>query len=248
MLVPIVLLVGFSVHCPYKIPTQSTPQYIWQVGSKASNPSHQESRRGFFWKFGMSSATLITPISSYATPATPSEEAVGTLVAARDTLDFLLSNWEKTVIDCSTADVSRDLLESQNKEQLLEKAKTFALFDKDAAVLSCKESNGKVRQFINRLKRLDGQFASAKFAVMEKDRDIERYFELVDTYNSALSAANSASYTASMDFSSLNANKMDTTVNREDQQLAGGSDNMNNTREELRRALLAINEITQLLQ
>jgi len=106
---------------------------------------------------------------------------------------------EKTVIDCSTADLSRDLLETKNKEQLLEKvrlseersnelatpslvtksahlgtfikkrassettaiilitypnpfrdslrslqAKTFALFNKDAAVLSCKKSNRKV--------------------------------------------------------------------------------------------------------
>jgi hypothetical protein len=54
-----------------------------------------------------------------------------------------------------------------------------------------------------------------------QDGDIERYFDLVDTYNNALSAANSASYTASMDFSSLNANKMDTSLNREDQTLSG---------------------------
>lgn len=81
-----------------------------------------------------------------------------------------------------------------------------------------------------------------------QEGDIERYFDLVDTYNNALSAANSASYTASMDFSSLNANKMDTSLNREDQKLSGGSDNMNNTKDELRRALEAITDIMELLQ
>ena len=242
----------------------------------------QYSRKIFFQHTAatFTAATVVVPTMvsllprSVSAAALPSpEEAVATLESARTTLAFLLTNWEKTVIDCSTADVSRDLLETQNKEQLLEKAKTFALFDKDAAVLSCKESNSKVRTFITRLKRLDGQFSGAKLVVIDKVRifrlplplhtsanttlptagspqegDIERYFDLVDRYNNALSAANSASYTASMDFSSLNANKMDTSLNKEDQQLSGGSDNMDNTKIELRTALEAITEITEMLK
>lgn len=137
------------------------------------------SRRGFShavatgFSAPLAAATFAVPFLPrlvFAAVNPSPEEAVETLISARTTLAFLLANWEKTVIDCSTADVSRDLLETQNKEQLLEKAKTFALFDKDAAVLSCKESNGKVRQFITRLKRLDGQFASAKVVVMDKVR------------------------------------------------------------------------------
>ncbi|GMH49638.1 hypothetical protein TrRE_jg3672 [Triparma retinervis] len=217
----------------------------------------QYSRKIFFQHTAatFTAATVVVPTMvsllprSVSAAALPSpEEAVATLESARTTLAFLLTNWEKTVIDCSTADVSRDLLETQNKEQLLEKAKTFALFDKDAAVLSCKESNSKVRTFITRLKRLDGQFSGAKLVVIDKEGDIERYFDLVDRYNNALSAANSASYTASMDFSSLNANKMDTSLNKEDQQLSGGSDNMDNTKIELRTALEAITEITEMLK
>ena len=125
-------------------------------------------------------------------------------------------------------------------------AKTFALFNKDAAVLSCKKSNRKVemrslqllswpypnlfhdslrsslvavRKSITRLKRLDSEFKSAKSVVMGKDGDLDAYFELVDTYKSALSAANSASYTTSMDF-------LPSTLRRWTRQYTGGTRNL----------------------
>ena len=53
---------------------------------------------------------------------------------AQDTLDKLLSNWKRATIDCTFADVPRELLETKNKELLLEKASTFALFDKSVSV------------------------------------------------------------------------------------------------------------------
>ena len=60
----------------------------------------------------------------------------------------LLNNWAKATIDCTYADVPRELLSQKNKEELLEKAKTSALFDKSASVVSCKRSNKIVRDYI----------------------------------------------------------------------------------------------------
>jgi hypothetical protein len=70
---------------------------------------------------------------------------IQTIVDASETLDKLLSNWDKATIDCTYADVPRELLEQKNKEQLLEKASTFALFDKSTSVVSCKKTNKIVR-------------------------------------------------------------------------------------------------------
>jgi hypothetical protein len=49
---------------------------------------------------------------------------------ATDALSSLLENWNKATIDCTYADVPRELLEAKNKEKLLEKASEFALFYK----------------------------------------------------------------------------------------------------------------------
>ena len=70
------------------------------------------------------------------------------LMEAQDTLDKLLSNWKKATIDCTYADVPRELLEAKNKELLLEKASTFALFDKSVSVETCKTTNRIVRDYL----------------------------------------------------------------------------------------------------
>ena len=63
-------------------------------------------------------------------------------------MDKLLSNWKRATIDCTYADVPRELLESKNKELLLEKASTFALFDKSVSVETCKTTNRIVRDYV----------------------------------------------------------------------------------------------------
>ena len=63
-------------------------------------------------------------------------------------MDKLLSNWKRATIDCTYADVPRELLESKNKELLLEKASTFALFDKSVSVETCKTTNRIVRDYL----------------------------------------------------------------------------------------------------
>jgi hypothetical protein len=70
------------------------------------------------------------------------------LMEARDTLDTLLTNYQRATIDCTYADVPRELLETKNKELLLEKASTFALFDKSVSVETCKTTNRIVRDYM----------------------------------------------------------------------------------------------------
>ena len=67
-----------------------------------------------------------------------------------NTLQTLLTNWQRAVIDCTYADVPRELLEQKNKALLLEKAATFALFDKSVSVTSCKTVNNRVRDYLGR--------------------------------------------------------------------------------------------------
>ena len=94
-------------------------------------------------------SSLLPRVAFAATSKAPStSDPVDALVASRETLQKLLDNWEKAVIDCTFADVPRELLEQKNKEELLEKASTFALFDKSVSVETCKTTNRVVRDYL----------------------------------------------------------------------------------------------------
>lgn len=99
----------------------------------------------------VSTATLSSlPAASNAKPSekAPPQNPLESIKESQDTLDKLLSNWKRATIDCTFADVPRELLETKNKELLLEKASTFALFDKSVSVETCKTNNRIVRDYL----------------------------------------------------------------------------------------------------
>lgn len=159
---------------------------------------------------------IFTPIQSAVAKPAPSSavgnvnEDISTIVEAAETLDKLLSNWDKATIDCTYADVPRELLEQKNKEQLLEKASTFALFDKSTSVVSCKKTNKIVRDYIGvtgkgPLVNVDKKML--KRAVVDTlDPDVlDDYYAQVENFQIAISRASSLSYAAgTADFDSMN--------------------------------------------
>lgn len=104
-------------------------------------------------------------------PAAESESPLTYLQESRDTLQVLLDNWEKATVDCTFADVPRELLETKNKELLLEKASTFALFDKSVSVESCKTTNRVVRDYLG---------ATGKGPLVGIDKKIPKAIDLID--------------------------------------------------------------------
>ena len=106
--------------------------------------------------------TTQSPYSSYANnydvqqqqsaPPPPSSKPIiiiiNSLMEAQTALNTLIENYQRATIDCTFADVPRDLLETKNKELLLEKASTNALFDKSASVETCKTTNRIVRSYL----------------------------------------------------------------------------------------------------
>ena len=140
------------------------------------------------------------------------EEDINTIIDSANTLDKLLSNWDKATIDCTYADVPRELLEQKNKEQLLEKASTFALFDKSTSVVSCKKTNKIVRDYIGvtgkgPLVNVDKKMLKRN-VVDEKivDPDVlDEYYTQVENFQNAISRASSLSYAAGIaDLDSVN--------------------------------------------
>ena len=122
------------------------------------------------------------------------------LMEAQDTLDKLLTNWKKATIDCTYADVPRELLEAKNKELLLEKASTFALFDKSVSVETCKTTNRIVRDYLGVTGKgpLVGIEKSVRTGLefLDDPDDVERYFDEIEAFSQALSRATSLSYAA----------------------------------------------------
>lgn len=129
------------------------------------------------------------------------------------TLQKLVTNWERAVIDCTYADVPRELLEQKNKELLLEKASTFALFDKSVSVTSCKTVNNRVRDYLGRtgigpVAGLDGLLKQTTALVLSSDRmdveEIDSILQTIEEIQRELTRADSFSYSARRDFSSMN--------------------------------------------
>jgi len=189
------------------------------------------------------------PLQYFLLLLPPAPPSVSTISTARSALSSLLSSWGKSTTNCDIADVSSQLLSDGQKEELLEKAKTVALFDKDAAVMSCRQDNKKVRSFILQLTKLDKEFNEVRDVVVEKDGDLDQYFELVDEYSRHMSSVNSLSYMGSQDFSSLNSQTMDMTKDLGEQALSGGRENaLGRAEAELKIALKALARIVGMLE
>lgn len=141
---------------------------------------------------------------------------------ATEVLSTLLDNWDRATIDCTYADVPRELLEAKNKDLLLEKASEFALFDKSTSVVSCKRTNKIVRDYIGATGK--GPLVSIEKRLLKKDvvnrvnsENIDDYFTFAESFSQALSRANSFSYAAGVsDFDSMNNFAKDDTKLDED--------------------------------
>jgi hypothetical protein len=189
----------------YQLPAKHQNQY--------DTTKHQQqglwSRRA--WMGGANAAAASALIFLPPSSGLAAEEASSVkdgIQAATKTLQTLLDNWENAVVDCNYADVPRELLEQKNKEQLLEKASTFALFDKSVSVVTCKTSNRNIRDYIGRtgigpVVGLDKKLRKALDLVDDPD-DLETFVQAMETVQQALSKADSYSYTAGGDFSAVN--------------------------------------------
>ena len=116
-------------------------------------------------------------------------------------------------MDCTYADVPRELLEQRNKELLLEKASTYALLDKSVSVVSCKTVVGTVRDYLGRtgMGPVAGLESAMKQAVAlmllqeeDSDTNMDELVQTVEDIQRELTRADSLSYSARRDFNSMN--------------------------------------------
>ena len=199
--------------------TQTASSYT--VGrTTTTSTTQQHSRRNAFAKIGRwtlpiiaSSIVTLSPVrTATAKEATLSsaDADISLLKEATEVLTSLLDNWEKATVDCTYADVPRELLEAKNKERLLEKASEFALFDKSTSVVSCKRTNRIVRDYIGATGK--GPLVGADKRLLRKNvmervdpESLDDYFAAVESFSQAISKATSLSYTAgTADFDSVN--------------------------------------------
>ena len=168
-----------------------------------------------------SAATLTSSTPSLAATTTSPRDSIQ---QAQTTLTTLLDNWQRATVDCTFADVPRDLLETKNKELLLEKAKTSALFDKSASVETCKTTNRIVRDYLGvtgkgPLVKMEKQLKLA----MDHDVDVNRleeYIAEMENFQYSMNQADSLSYLSqTQDFDANNNFQKDDTNRKQDSAL-----------------------------
>jgi hypothetical protein len=210
------------------------------------------SRRNFICKSGhMIGAGLLSGPQIAAAASAPAlttpDDAVASLAAARETLQKLLDNWERAVIDCTFADVPRELLAQKNKEELLEKASTFALFDKSVSVETCKTTNRVVRDYlgVSGIGPLVGLEKQLKKALERVDPDLlDDYVTEIELIQQTLSKARSLSYTAGVaDFSSVNNFEKD-----EVKAVLSTNSNLEQTRQSIQQVVDGLGKIEAMFQ
>eukprot|EP00559_Dactyliosolen_fragilissimus_P000743 CAMPEP_0184867732 /NCGR_PEP_ID=MMETSP0580-20130426/27568_1 /TAXON_ID=1118495 /ORGANISM="Dactyliosolen fragilissimus" /LENGTH=277 /DNA_ID=CAMNT_0027368167 /DNA_START=57 /DNA_END=890 /DNA_ORIENTATION=- len=172
---------------------------------------------------------------------------------ASSTLGILLDNWDKATTDCNYADVPKELLESKNKEQLLEKASTFALFDKSTSVVSCRKNNKIVRDYIDAVAKGKAKNGSNGVAIDKRilnrktidslDPDyLDEYIAEAESFSEAMSRALSLSYTAGMsDFDSVN------NFSKDDNNAVNENSNLEQSRKAITEAKQSIDKLLLLL-
>lgn len=154
---------------------------------------------------------LCVPCAVQAKPSEASaKDELKMMQEASSTLKTLLDNWEKATVDCTYADVPRELLETKNKEQLLEKASTFALFDKSTSIVSCKKTNKIVRDYIGvtgkgPLVNVDKRMMNKNVVASVDPDDLDDYYGQVELFQGCIARASSLSYTSGVaDFDAVN--------------------------------------------
>jgi len=137
------------------------------------------------------------------------QEDIVVIKEAGEVLTTLLQNWDRATIVCIYADVPRELLETKNKQQLLEKASTFALFDKSTSVVSCKKSNKIVRDYLGLTAK--GPMVNIEKRMLKRtvadsiDPDcLDKYYSEIELFSQAISDASTLSYAAGLDLDSMN--------------------------------------------
>lgn len=237
---------AYQIHSPPK-----QQQNIPMSHPRIKEPIAGMTRRD--WAIATTSLVLLAvdPDPSLAATSTTSEDATTSIInpirAATKTLQTLLDNWENAVIDCNYADVPRELLETKNKEQLLEKASTFALFDKSVAVVTCKTSNRNIRAYLGRtgigpVVGLDKMLRKALDLIDDPD-DLDTYVQASETIQQALSRADSYSYTAGGDYSALNNFDKEDTV-----KILDSNSNLKQVQQSVQLAVENLNVILTLIE
>lgn len=188
--------------------TVTTERFLRTVWSYSPLTNiNRYTRRGWMQVSCASFVVIQQPRNSYAKESTPTNP-LQKLIEAQKTLDTLLSNYERATTDCTFADVPRELLESKNKELLLEKAATNALFDKSASIETCKTTNRIVRDYLGVTGKgpLVGVEKKIQSGLKFVDPDFfDDYVSELESFSQAYSKATSLSYTAGVaDLDSVN--------------------------------------------
>lgn len=216
-----------------------------------SRQQHQKLRRDDFLKGLVAVVPATFAIGQHdATAAPPSmsvDDEIRMLRDGSEALGSLLDNWEKATVDCTYADVPRDLLEAKNKELLLEKAKISALFDKSASVVSCRKNPRIVREYLGATGKGPLVGAGKRFlkrSVADKvDPDsLDEYYAMVEIFEQEMAKASATSYTAGMsDLDSIN------TFARGEEGATGDSASLEQARRAITEAKAAMDKAISIL-
>jgi hypothetical protein len=243
-------LILWSTALGYHLPSPSRRQNQ-QQHQQLKHESHGYTMDRSTWIRQVALIGLsITPASILPTRALAVSSDTTTVVAsiqdATQTLQTLLDNWEKAVIDCTFADIPRELLESKNKEQLLEKAKVSALFDKSASIVTCKTVNRRVRDYIGATGKgpMVGLEKNLRNALDLVDPDnVDVYVQGIEDVQQSLSRAKSLSYMSGVaDFNSVNNFKQD-----DIKRVLSSDSNLEQARGAIQLTVKGLNEILALL-
>lgn len=144
------------------------------------------------WVVAIASTIVFRPLP------VPAVESLATRVAAGAALlDKMSANWSDLTISCNYAEADRVMM--QNKTLLMEKASVKGAYEADSSVVvnMCKVDTDTVRPLLAKdsaLRKLSPQLTKPVTLSLIEPDNAERYVELAEAYDRAISEASAAMY------------------------------------------------------
>lgn len=205
-----------------------------------------------FVAIALSSVGLSPPIIAPAaalSQVTFEKNDLGRLRRGLLEVNFLLNNWDEKTIYCNFGEVKKEMLQTENKKQLLVEAASTGLLDYDKSAtmnVLCRRDPEVVRAFLGLtqenllLARADDLMRRPDTIARLDDDDVDSYLAAVEEFSVAVSNVASLGYSARSDFGATEAQTRE-------QLLAGGDGRMGQTKASVVLARDSLQTIVALL-
>jgi hypothetical protein len=161
-------------------------------------------------------------------------------------IQYLLDNWDEKTTYCNFGEFKRELLDTKNKQVLLDSAAKLGLLDYDKSAtmnVKCRSDPEVVRAFLGLtqenllLTRADDLMRKQSSINRVNEDNLEDYLAAIEDFSVAVSTVDVLGYTARTDFSSTETQSLEEVLSSGNNKLKQSKDSVIKARDSLQKII-----------